>query len=55
MKEEIAILLAAYNGEQYIREMIESILKQKTEAMLRATGAFKDYKIGYEGLSMEEM
>lgn len=31
MKEEIAILLAAYNGEQYIREMIESIVKQKTD------------------------
>ena len=30
-------------------------LKQKAEAMLRATGAFKDYDIGYEGLSMEDM
>ena len=30
-------------------------LRQKSEAMLRATGAFKDYEIDYEGLSMEEM
>lgn len=30
-------------------------LKQKADAMLRATGAFKDYEIAYEGLSMEEM
>ena len=30
-------------------------LRQKAETMLRATGAFEDYEIGYEGLSMEEM
>ncbi|MBQ8701603.1 MAG: ATP-binding protein [Prevotella sp.] len=30
-------------------------LKQKAETMLRATGAFKDYKIEFEGLSMEDM
>lgn len=30
-------------------------LKQKADAMLRATGAFKDYEKAYEGLSMEEM
>ena len=31
------------------------VLKEKAEVMLRATGAFKGYEIGYEGLSMEEM
>ena len=30
-------------------------LKQKAETMLRATGAFKDYVIEYEGLNMEDM
>ena len=30
-------------------------LKQKADVMLRATGEFKDYKIKYKGLSMEDM
>ena len=36
-------------------EICIGLLKQKAEVMLRATGEFKGYEIGYEGLSMDEM
>lgn len=32
-----------------------SLLKQKADVMLRASGEFKDYEIDYKGLSMEDM
>ena len=44
-----------YEIKRQADEISIGVLKEKSEAMLRASGAFKDYEIGYKGLSMEEM
>ena len=54
-EDELEDRAVFYEIKRQKEEISIGELKQKTEAMLRATGAFKDYKIGYEGLSMEEM
>ena len=42
-------------SEMVVSEICIGLLKQKAEAMLQTTGAFKDYEITYKGLSIEEM
>ena len=54
-EDELAERTIFYEIKRQKDEISIGVLKQKSEAMLRATGAFKDYEIGYEGLSMEEM
>ena len=54
-EDELADKAVFYEIKRQKEEISIGVLKQKAEAMLRATGAFKDYEIGYEGLSMEEM
>ena len=54
-EDELAERTIFYELKRQKDEISIGVLKQKSEAMLRATGAFKDYEIGYEGLSMGEM
>ena len=54
-EDELAERVIFYEIKRQKDEISIGVLKQKAEAMLRASGAFKDYEIGYEGLSMEEM
>ena len=54
-EDELEDRAVFYEIKRQKEEISIGELKQKAEAMLRATGAFKDYEIGYEGLSMEEM
>ena len=54
-EDELAERAIFYEIKRQKDEISIGVLKQKSEAMLRATGAFKGYEIGYEGLSMEEM
>ena len=54
-EDELAERVIFYEIKRQKDEISIGVLKQKAETMLRASGAFKDYEIGYEGLSMEEM
>lgn len=54
-EDELTERVVFYEIKRQKDEISIGTLKQKAEAMLRATGAFKCYEIGYEGLSMEDM
>lgn len=54
-EDELEDRAVFYEIKRQKEEISIGELKQKAEAMLRATGTFKDYEIGYKGLSMEEM
>ena len=54
-EDELEDRAVFYEIKRQKEEISVGGLKQKAEAMQRATGAFKDYEIGCEGLSMEEM
>ena len=54
-EDELSDHAVFYEIKRQKDEISIGTLKQKAEAMLRATGAFKDYAMRYEGLSMEEM
>ena len=54
-EDELADSATFYEIKRQKDEINIGELKEKAEVMLRATGAFKDYEITYEGLSMEEM
>ena len=54
-EDELSDCATFYEIKRQRDEISIGTLKQKTEAMLRATGAFKGYEIEYEGLSMENM
>ncbi len=52
-EDELSDCATFYEIKRQRDEISIGTLKQKAEAMLRATGAFKGYEIEYEGLSME--
>ena len=54
-EDELSDCATFYEIKRQRDENSIGTLKKKTEAMLRATGAFKGYEIEYEGLSMEDM
>ena len=54
-EDELSDHAVFYEIKRQKDEISIGTLKQKAEAMLRATGAFKNYEMGHEGLSMEEM
>lgn len=54
-EDELSDRAVFYEVKRQNDEISIGKLKQKAEVMLQATRAFKGYKIGYEGLSMEEM
>ena len=54
-EDELSDLAVFYEIKRQKDEISIGTLKQKAEAMLRVTGAFKDYEMRHEGLSMEEM
>jgi len=54
-EDELSDHATFYEIKRQRDEISIGTLKQKAEAMLRATGAFKGYEIRYEGLSMEDM
>ena len=54
-EDELSDCATFYEIKRQRDEISIGTLKKKTEAMLRATGAFKGYEIEYEGLSMEDM
>lgn len=54
-EDELSGRATFYEIKRQRDEISIGTLKQKAEAMLRATGAFKDYEIECEGLSMEVM
>ena len=54
-EDELSDRTVFYEVKRQNDEISIGKLKQKAEVMLQATRAFKGYKIGYEGLSMEEM
>ena len=64
-EDELEDKAVFYEIKRQADEISIGVLKDKSEAMLRASGAFfgkrsgkaerKDYEIGYRGLSMEEM
>ena len=54
-EDELEDKAVFYEIKRQADEISIGVLKEKSEAMLRASGAFKDYEIGYRGLSMEEM
>lgn len=55
VEDELSDRATFYEIKRQRDEISIGTLKQKAEAMLRATGAFKGYEIRYEGLSMEDM
>ncbi len=54
-EDELAGRAIFFEVKRQKSEICTSTLRQKAEAMLRATGAFKGYDIEYKGLSMEDM
>lgn len=54
-EDELEDRAVFYEIKRQKDEISIGFLKQKAEVMLRVSGEFKDYEIGYEGLSMEEM
>ena len=54
-EDELADRAVFFEIKRQKDEISIGVLKEKAEVMLRASGAFKDYEIGYKGLSMEEM
>ena len=54
-EDELSDRATFYEIKRQRDEISIGTLKQKAEAMLRATGAFKGYEMKYEGLSMENM
>jgi len=54
-EDELSDRATFYEIKRQRNEISIGTLKQKAEALLRATGAFKGYEIRYEGLSMEDM
>ena len=54
-EDELTDSATFYEIKRQKDEISIGLLKQKAEAMLKATGAFKNYEIAYEGLSMEDM
>ena len=54
-EDELQDKAVFYEIKRQKNDISIGLLKQKAEVMLRASGEMKDYEIGYEGLSMEEM
>jgi Archaea bacterial proteins of unknown function. len=54
-EDELSGTVTFFEIKRQKEEISIGELRQKAETMLRATGAFNGYEIGYEGLSMEEM
>ena len=54
-EDELEDKAVFYEIKRQADKISVGVLKQKAEVMLRATGAFKDYEIKYEGLSIKEM
>lgn len=54
-EDELADKAVFYEIKRQTDEINIGLLKQKAEVMLRASGAFKNYDSGYEGLSMKDM
>ena len=54
-EDELSDHATFYEIKRQRDEISIGTLKQKAEALLRATGALKGYEIRYEGLSMEDM
>lgn len=54
-EDELKDKAVFYEIKRQKDEISISKLKEKAEIMLKATGAFKDYEIGYEGLSMDNI
>ena len=54
-EDELEDRVVFYEIKRQKDEISIGLLKQKAEVMLRVSGEFKGYEIGYEGLSMEEM
>ena len=54
-EDELEDKAVFYEIKRQKDEISISKLKEKAEIMLKATGAFKDYEIGYEGLSMDNI
>ena len=54
-EDELEDRAVFYEIKRQKEEISIGELKQKAEAMLRVTGALKNYEIGYEGLGLEEM
>ncbi len=54
-EDEFSERAVFYEIKRHKDDISIGVLKQRAETMLRATGAFKDYEFGYEGLSLEKM
>lgn len=54
-EDELEDKAVFYEIKRQKEEISIGELKKKAGAMLQATGAFQNYEIGYEGLSMEDM
>lgn len=54
-EDELADKVVFYEIKRQKDDISIGLLKKKAEVMLGATHEFKDYEMGYEGLSMEEM
>jgi Predicted ATPase (AAA+ superfamily) len=54
-EDELENKAVFYEIKRQKDEISIGTLKEKAEVMLRASGSFKDYVIGYEGLSMNDM
>ena len=54
-EDELEDKAVFYEIKRQADKISVGVLKKKAEVMLRATGAFKDYEIKYEGLSIKEM
>ena len=54
-EDELANIAIFYEIKRQKDDISLGVLKQKAEVFLQATHQFKEYKIAYKGLSMEEM
>ena len=54
-EDELQDKAVFYEIKRQKNDISIGLLKQKAEVMLRASGEMKDYEIGYEGLSLEDM
>jgi Holliday junction resolvase-like predicted endonuclease len=53
--DELSESVTFFEIKRQQEEISIGVLKQKAEAFLRATYQFNDYKVSYEGLSLQQM
>ena len=54
-EDEINTSAVFYEVERQARNISLKTLQRKAEIFLKTTGAFQDYQIAYQGVSMEDM